>query len=137
MTEEELQDYNNLTYEICQQIIQDDKGRKKLTEYGEILAIQRARIIAGAQNKLSRLREVITPYRDDNFSLVYCGATNVLNETQDKTETDERDLRQITAVTRILGNDLDMRVAKFTSEESIEERKMIKESFEKKRFKLL
>ena len=137
LTEDELQDYNNLTYEICQQIIQDDKGRKKLTEYGEILAIQRARIIAGAQNKLSKLREVITPYRTEDFNLVYCGATNVLNESMDKTSTDEMDLRQITAVTKILGNELDMRVAKFTSEESIEERKIIKESFEKREIQTL
>ena len=137
LTEDELVDYNNLTYEICQQIIQDDRGRKKLTEYGEILAIQRARIIAGAQNKLSKLKEVITPYRDEDFTLVYCGATNVLDQSRDRTSTDEKDLRQITAVTKILGNELDMRVAKFTSEESIEERKIIKESFEKREIQAL
>lgn len=137
LTEEELVEYNNLTYEICQQIVQDDRGRKKLTEYGEILAIQRARIIAGAQNKLSKLKEIITPYRDEDFTLVYCGATNVLDESRDRTRTDEQDLRQITAVTRILGNELDMRVAKFTSEESIEERKSIKEDFEKREIQVL
>lgn len=137
LTEDELVEYNNLTYEICQQIIQDDRGRKKLTEYGEILAIQRARIIAGAQNKLSKLKEKIVPYKDDNFILVYCGATNVLDESRDRTSTDEQDLRQITAVTRILGNELDMRVAKFTSEESIEERKTIKEDFEKREIQAL
>lgn len=137
LTEEELDNYSNITYEICRQIIVDSKGRKKLTKYGEILAIQRARIIAGAQNKITELKEVIIPYKKENFILVYCGATNVLNEGKDRSDIDEKDLKQITAVTKLLGNELDMKVAKFTSEESIEERKIIKESFEKKELQTL
>lgn len=131
LTPNELEEYTNITYEICRHITVDDKGRKKLDSYGEILAIQRARIIAGAQNKLSKLKENILPYKDDKFILVYCGATNVLIENKDISETNEKDLKQITAVTQVLGNELDMRVAKFTSEESIDERKEIKDAFEK------
>lgn len=137
LSEEELQEYTNLTYEICRNIIVDNNGRKKLTEYGEILTIQRARIIAGARNKLGKLKDKILPYKNDNFILVYCGATNILADNKDESNINEKDLRQITAVTSLLGNDLDMRVAKFTSEECIEERKNIKEDFEKKELQCL
>ena len=131
LNENELQEYTNITYEICRNIIIDDKGKQKLNNYGEKLAIQRARIVAGAQNKLEKLKASILPYREDKFILVYCGATNVLDDNKDTTDIDEKDIRQIEAVTNILGNDLEMRIAKFTSEENIEERKIIKENFEK------
>ena len=43
--------------------------------------------------------------------LVYCGATNVLDENADYTSSDTGDIRQIEAVTRILGNEFGMDVA--------------------------
>lgn len=130
LTEDELEKYKLLTNEINKNMTKVD-GKKKLNKLGEILSIERARIIAGAQNKLNKLKEKIAPYKDDKFILVYCGATNVLDETQDRSDTSEKDIKQIEAVTNILGNDLGMRVAKFTSEENIEKRKIIKENFER------
>lgn len=132
LSEDELIDYSNLTYEISKHVIQDKNGNKKLDHCGEILAIERSRIIAGAQNKLTKLKEKILPYKEDNFILVYCGATNVLLENQDISETNIEDIKQITAVTKILGNELNMKVSKFTSEENINERQIIKKDFEEK-----
>ena len=77
------------------------------------------------------LREVIRPYIHDNNLLVYCGATNVLDDKSDYTPTDSGDLRQIEAVTNILGNEFGMKVARFTAEESMETRTIIKEQFQK------
>ena len=69
------------------------------------------------------------PYVKDNNLLVYCGATKVLDESADKTFSDSDDIRQIEAVTNILGNEFGMEVAKFTSEENMEVRATIKEQF--------
>ena len=54
---------------------------------------------------MEALREYIVPYADDNNILVYCGATNVIDEKADSSNTDDEDIRQIEAVTRILGNE--------------------------------
>lgn len=131
LTEEELQAYEQLSYEMSKQLIKDKKGKYKLSKYGEILALKRARIVAGAYRKLDALRETMSAYVHDNNLLVYCGATNVLNELSDYTETDKEDIRQIEAVTRILGNELSMSVAQFTSQENMEQRATIKEQFQR------
>ena len=62
--------------------------------------------------------------------MVYCGATNILDEKSDNSDVDSGDIKQIDAVTHMLGNELGMRVARFTSRESIEERTTIKEKFQ-------
>ena len=60
-------------------VIKDKRGGYKLNKHGEILALKRARIIAGATDKLKTLREEISPYVNDNNILVYCGATIACN----------------------------------------------------------
>ena len=62
---------------------------------------------------------------------MYCGATNVLDENADYTSSDTGDIRQIEAVTRILGNEFGMDVAQFTSRENMETRAAIKEQFQR------
>ena len=131
LNENELSNYEQLSYEMSKCIIKDKKGDYKLNKYGEILAIKRARIIAGATDKLKALREEIKPYIHDNNILIYCGATNVLDEYSDLLSYDASDIRQIEAVTNILGNEIGMDVAQFTSNESIETRSAIKEQFQR------
>ena len=96
------------------------------------MALQRSRIVAGATEKLTALREQILPYARKNNLLVYCGATNVLDERADRSSTDEEDVRQIEAVTNILGNELGMSVSKFTADEDMETRALIIDQFQKK-----
>ena len=131
LTDEELEKYEQKSYEMSKCLIKGKDGKYKLNKRGEILAMERARIVAGASQKLEALREYIAPYADDNNILVYCGATNVVDERADSSNTDEADIRQIEAVTRILGNEFQMEVAKFTSEENMEIRTTIKEQFQK------
>ena len=131
LNEDELENYEQISYEISRNVILGNDGQYKLNKYGEILAIQRSRIVAGAIEKLDALREKMYPYINDNNILVYCGSTNVIDEKSDNSETDEGDIRQIEAVTQILGNELDMNVVQFTSKESISERAVIKKQFEK------
>lgn len=129
LNDEELQVYEQLSLELSKHVKKGRNGKMKLDSYGEILAIKRSRVVAAASEKLDKLREAILPYKEDHFLLVYCGATNVINPGSDISGTDEEDIKQIEAVTGILGNELGMKVSKFTSEENISERAAIKEHF--------
>lgn len=131
LNDDELVSYEQISYEMSKCIIKGKDGKYKLNKRGEILALRRARIVAGASEKLVALREEIKPYIHDNNILVYCGATNVLDEDSDCSSTDAGDVRQIEAVTRILGNEYGMDVAQFTSKENMETRASIKEQFQR------
>ena len=87
-TDEELETYNNLTYEMGKCIIKGQNGKNKLSPRGEKLALQRSRIVAGAKGKLAALEETIQPYLHDKHILVYCGATRVRNFESDDVSLD-------------------------------------------------
>lgn len=129
LTEEELEAYDNLSYEIGKCIMKGKNGKMKLSSRGERLALQRSRIVAGARNKVTMLEEVIQPYIYDKHILVYCGATKGLEQNQDRSDVDSEDIRQIDMVTDLLGNKLGMDVSQFTSKESVEEREVLKREF--------
>ena len=129
LTEEELEAYDNLSYEIGKCIMKGKNGKMKLSSRGERLALQRSRIVAGARNKVTMLEEVIQPYIHDKHILVYCGATKGLEQNQDRSDVDGEDIRQIDMVTDLLGNKLGMDVSQFTSKESVEEREVLKREF--------
>lgn len=131
LNKDELGKYEQLSYEMSKCIIKDKMGKYKLNKHGEMLALERARIVAGASEKLDALREQIQPYIHDNNILVYCGATNVLDEHSDSSSSDSDDIRQIEAVCNILGNEMGMNVAQFTSNENMETRVLIKEQFQR------
>ena len=132
LSEDELGQYEQISYEMTKCIIKDKKGGYRLNKRGEMLALKRSRIVAGAQEKLEVLKEEIKPYVNDNNILVYCGATNVALEVTDiDNDAYDGDVRQIEAVVHILGNELAMSVAKFTSEENAETRALIKDNFQK------
>lgn len=128
LTADELQEYEELSREIGKCVI-NNNGKKKLSKHGEMLALQRARLIAGASGKLAALKETILPYKNDKNLLVYCGSATLAADDTDLELDSEQEIKQIDAVTRILGNDLDMAVAKFTAAESMNDRAKIKEQF--------
>lgn len=129
LSDSELDIYSQLSYEISKCVIVDKYGKIKLTEKGKILALKRARVVAGAINKLVKLEEYIMKYKNDNHILVYCGATTILPDNQDFSETAEDDIRQIDAVTKLLGNKLGMNIAQFTSREDVQKRERLKHEF--------
>lgn len=126
---DELAEYSKLSAEIAKAMRVGRDGKRKLTEQGKMLTLKRARLVAAARQKLPALRKAIEPYRDDNYMLVYCGATKVEIDSADISGVDEYELRQIDAVTHILGDELDMKVRQFTSRENSAEREEIKEMF--------
>ena len=129
LNELELIKYNELSFEIGKCIIKSKNGGMKLSERGKILALARARLVAGAEDKITKLHEYILPYKNENHILVYCGATKLLAENQDRSDVDDEDLRQIDVVTRLLGNEMDMKVSQFTSKEDMPEREVLKREF--------
>lgn len=131
LTSQERQKYLDLTAEIGKCVIKDKHGRVKLTEKGKFLALERARVVAGASNKVNELRQAIQEYVGQSHMLVYCGATKELQEYQDFTDIDDEERRQIDIVTDMLGNQLEMKVAQFTSRENIATREVLKTKFEK------
>ncbi len=129
LSDEELEAYNQLSYEMGKCIIRGKNGKAKLSKQGERLALKRSRIVAGARGKLNALEEAIEPYRGDSHLLVYCGATKGLEENQENSDVDTEDLRQIDEVTNLLGNKMQMEVSQFTSKENIDERAVLKREF--------
>lgn len=129
LDEDEFEKYKEISYLASKECHKDKRGKLVITERGKRLLLQRARVVAGARNKLSKLRELMEPLKHDDHILVYCGATRVQDFTSDQSEPDEEGERQIVAVSKMLGNDLGMKVTHFTSNESAEEREVIKRSF--------
>lgn len=125
----ELESYEQLSYEMSKCLIKGEDGKVKLNKHGELLALKRSRVVAGAIQKLDALRQTIRPYTHDHNILVYCGATRIYEEDENGSD-DENDIRQIEAVTKLLGNEMGMSVARFTSEENMEQRALIKEHFQ-------
>lgn len=129
LDEEEIERYRDISYKASKECHKNKQGNVKITEKGKMLLLQRARIVAGAKSKLDELRNQMQQYKDDTHILVYCGATKVQTFEYDESEYDEEGERQIVAVSKILGNELGMKVTHFTSNESAEEREIIKNKF--------
>jgi len=129
LDDDELEAYNKLTEKIIK-IMQNSKKDEPIPKNAEILLIKRARIIAGARNKLNALYKIIKEqYVTENQMLIYCGATTIENSNYIEGKVDEEEKRQIEIVVDMLGNKLNMRVSKFTSEENAAEREIIKQNF--------
>lgn len=129
LTENEAEEYENLTRQIGKYLNYNDKKNEKNTSL-EMLLIKRSRIIAGAYNKIGALKEIISEkYINDTHMLVYCGSANVKDFNYIEGKPEDEEIRQIDAVIHELGNNLNMRVRKFTSEEDSNEREQIKKSF--------
>lgn len=133
LTDDEFVYYEQYSREISKCVVKGKNGKLKLNEKGKRIALQRARLVAGAANKIGALKEQIMPYINDNHILVYCGATKVFDENSGLDDSNDDEIsegkRQIEVVTDLLGNLLGMKVAQFTSKENMQERAVIKQEF--------
>lgn len=113
-TEEEMGEYQDLSIRIGKLFAMgDDEESDGLKS----LLIKRARLIGGAENKLLELRRLLHSNKDSKYNLIYVG-----DNAQD-------DLKQVDAVVNMIGNDVGMKVNKFTAEEDVETRKKILNNF--------
>lgn len=128
LTEEELCEYIKISRELVKFLKVKKDGTVEYKAGAETLLIKRARIIAGAENKLDALRKAIKPFKNDNHILVYCGATTVKDDKFESATDSE--IRQINKVSSILSDEFNMNVGKYTSEENASERQMLRKSFD-------
>ena len=136
LSEVELEKYQALTTEIGKCIMKKRNGKTALNKKGERLVLQRARVVAGAVEKVERLRDLMEEYKHDTNMLVYCGATRLMEQDTDEIEIDE-DIRQIDYISRMLNFDLRMNTAQFTSREDAEERKRRIQAFDEEEVQAL
>ncbi len=123
LTDEELDEYHSLSREIAKCIVKKN-GKTSLSDKGKIIAQKRSRLVAGAFNKVSALAKEIKPYKEDNHILVYCGATKIAEQ-----DDNGDDMRQIDAITELLGKEMKMNVAQFTSKEDSYTRDLLRRKF--------
>lgn len=104
------------------------------------LLLRRSRLIGSARRKIPALVESIRPFRESRYNLVYCGDGRSDLEAfrgTSETESEAALLRQVDAVARVLGRDLHMHVARYTSETAAPDRARILEGFEGGRMQAL
>lgn len=101
MTNKEYSEYEKLTNMAASMM----NNTEFKMSYQQIL-IKRNKIIQNAENKLNVFKEVIESFRDKKHLLVYCGSGSNDNK------------KQIDLVTNILGNELSMKVGRYTFSET-------------------
>ena len=130
LTDDERNEYHALTVQIGKGIYKKN-GKVIVTQLAKKLLLKRARLVAGAKNKILELKSIMAEKSTEHDMLIYCGATNV--EDDDSSE----DIRQIDYITRMLNFDYDMRVVQFTSHENEAERQNRIEDFKNREVQAL
>ncbi|WP_158595130.1 DEAD/DEAH box helicase family protein [Oceanobacillus piezotolerans] len=115
LDEDESEKYFEITRKISRIFNQKNEDKEQILES---LLIERARVLSAARNKLYKLKDLFSEFKDSKYNIVYCG---------DSTVDDDK---QIDKVVKVLGSTLDMRVHTFTSREDKEERKVLLNRFE-------
>jgi DNA phosphorothioation system restriction enzyme len=126
LTEDEEYRYLNLSERIGQlsHVVDDDV---QLTEDDRLkmLLIKRARLIGTAENKIKRLKELVSQQDDIRHTLVYCGDGSVeSDEVHDETQ------RHVDATVQALGRNIGLKIHPFTAQETQSERERLLKEFE-------
>jgi DNA phosphorothioation system restriction enzyme len=127
LTLEEGEEYAQLTAEIARLLgkssgglgdadLQDNERLKRKL-------FRRARLIGTAENKLSRLTELLKEEREIHHTLVYCGDGSVENEISGRTK------RHVDAAVDQLRTKMGIRAERFTADESQAERQRLLAEF--------
>lgn len=120
LDDDELAEYRALTRQLAK--YGHPEVHEEPSEGAKRILLRRARLVATARQKVERLVEFMEPFRQSCHLLVYCGAGLI-------GPSDAKEARQIDMVVRQLGNELGMKVAKFTAQESREERERLLAAF--------
>jgi len=119
LEEDEAEEYNALSRQLAAfldpQLPLNDNPR------ASALLAQRARLIGAARGKLPALRRLVEDGALEGPSLVYCG-----DGTVDDPEVTDAERRQIDAVTRLIGHELGIPVARYTAETSTARRRELR-----------
>tara|TARA_Y100000588_G_scaffold375380_1_gene451638 strand:+ start:4012 stop:6099 length:2088 start_codon:yes stop_codon:yes gene_type:complete len=117
LNDEETEEYLELSSKIAKAMggKEDVDGQARLSA----LLMKRARLVGTASDKMVKLEELMRDKSNESHYLFYCG-----DGTVEKQNSDE-EARHVDAVCQLLGNDLNMRVDKYTAETDTDERKQL------------
>jgi DNA phosphorothioation system restriction enzyme len=119
LTDTEAEEYEEITAKLSKFFSRGDEN-SELQQAAMRLLIKRARLLAGAENKLAALDRVISSLPEPpKKALFYCGDGRTTDAITDE------EVRQIQAVSRLLGERHGLRVRNFTFRETTEEREEI------------
>lgn len=124
---DELTEYTKMSHELVKHL-REVENRLVLDDIGKMILLKRARLIASASNKIRFLVKEISKYKNDDGILIYCGATNMLNDEIDKAE-----IRQIDLISRTIYKNFRMVSSQFTANEDRETREKIINMFVEKK----
>ena len=122
LSTDEIEEYRKLSELIRKNSYPSKCGGVELTKLGEQIAIKRARLIAGARDKVDKLKKEMLNHLNEKNMLVYCGTSKLENDNGEE-------IKQIDLVSKMLGIDLNMNVGRYTSQEDVSERQIIKQRF--------
>lgn len=131
LNDEEFSEYSRLTFELTKHLKEVD-GRIVLDEIGKMILLKRSRLVASAKGKVELLIEKIEQYKQDDGILVYCGATNMLND-----EVDNEEIRQIDLISKKIYKVHGIISSQFTSNEDRETREKIISMFVEKKIQTI
>lgn len=123
LDEKDRTEYIKLTHDLSGCIIKDKSGNIKLKTKGKLIALKRARLIAGSNNKIIALKNELIRVKNEHNMLIYCGTSNVEDDFGEE-------VRQIDHVCEYLGRELKMKIGRYTSLETPEQRIDLKKRFE-------
>lgn len=130
LNEDELEEYKALTKQLARYLVSED-GKTVISEAGRQILFRRSRLLAGASAKIPKLLSLLKDYKSSGNILVYCGAASVEDE-------DTGDIvRMIDKTTGLIESRLGMRAHRFTAEEGLEERRLIKKYFQEGIYQVL
>ncbi len=128
LTPEEAEEYSTLSSKIARLAARQgrDVGDADISENKSLkhALFKRARLIGTAANKLEKLRELIAGRDQIEHTLVYCGDGTVEDDMTGQTK------RHVDATVKLLRNELNLAVNRFTARESQAERKILLDDFE-------
>ena len=129
---EETEEYLEITRAIVRLVgASDDFSDWPLV--AQYLLIKRARLIAGCRAKIPALRKHLEPFQSDTHTLVYCGDGKVTlrdsDDPNDDIDGSDTVVRQIDAVTRMMGLELGMSVKRYTADTLPADRRILERQF--------
>lgn len=123
LTDDEKEEYLRLSSAIAR-VAHIGESEEEDNPTLENLLIKRSRLIAVAANKLAALREIMRDRVTGRHMLFYCGDGTV------EIEASSEVLRQIDAVSHVLGYELGLKISTYTADTELEEREHLRERFD-------
>ena len=118
-TDEEWEDYKELSRQISRLINFGKNGEVKVSELAKTLLLKRARLINSMENKYKKFFQHVRDVGLKKHTLIYVG------------DTREGDLRAVEYVVKELGTTYGVPCNKFTAETDLDERSALLDNFDK------